>query len=555
MQKYSKRLGLLAAFVLVLAAGRIEAATITIDVTPSSTGSCATPDYVCSLQQALTAAESGTDDFTINLAAGTYSDAYTFSSDQNKTVTLAGAGVGQTLLDPSTNTNPSLNININSAATLNLAFSNLTITGGQGLQISSSPSSPGSISLSSVDISDNPLSAGHTSLYVNTTGSVSIANSSFSGNTISTGGNGAAAYIRCRTGALSISDSTFENNTSGDDGGALYLETTSGSISIINSLFISNSTANIGVSGAGVYATTTSGNLTLTNNTFYGNSATSTGGALFFNAGSSSVTANLYNNIFSNNSATTADDIQIDLTTTATMNVFNNNISEFCTYNGTTTCGLSQLGSNQADNTNEDPQFTNAAGNDFTLLAASTLIDAGLDSAPSLPSTDITGTSPRDFGAAPDMGAYEAIPELAVSPSSIDFSSSSSPQTVTITNNGNYAASISNIALSDSTNFSLSTSGTGACGGTSASLEAGANCTVQVSSNNQSSSTTTGSLTITSNDPANGSLTVSLSEPAGSGSSGGCALSGSPGSAPVWFAVLLAPALLFTRMRRQGSGA
>lgn len=548
MQKYSKRLSLLAALSLLLAAGRLEAATITINVTPTSTGSCATPDYVCSLQQALTAAESGTDDFTINLAAGTYSDAYSFTSDQNKTLTLAGAGVGQTILDPSTNTSPSLNININSAATLNLAFSNMTLTGGQGLQISSSPSSPGSVSLSSMDLSDNPLSTGNSSLYVNTTGSVSIANSSFSGNTISTSGNGAAAYIRCRTGALSISNSTFENNTSADDGGGLYLETTSGSISIINSLFISNSTANINVNGGGVYATTTSGALTLTNNTFYGNSVTGIGGALQLVAGSSSVTANLYNNIFSNNSATTADDIQIDLTTTATLNVFNNNISEFCTYNGTNTCGLSQLGSNQAGNTNEDPQFADAAGNDFTLLAASTLVDAGLDSAPSLPSTDITGTSPRDFGAAPDMGAYEAIPELAVSPSSIDFSASSSPQTVTITNNGNYEAAISNIALSDATNFILSTSGTGACGGTTATLAAGASCTVQVASNNQSSSTTTGSLTITSDDPANGTLTVSLSEPAGSGG-GSCAMSSGGAVLPLFLLSLL-PAALFWMKRR-----
>jgi len=519
MKKHLKYFALSTFFTMFLCVEQSYAASIVINVTPTSTGTCTTPDYVCSLQQALTLAETGTDDFTINLAAGTYSDAYTFTSDQNKTVSLAGAGVDQTILDPSTNSSINLNININSGATLNLAFSNLTISGGQGLSISSFPLSPGSVSLSSVKVSNDALSS-NSGLYTNTSGPVTISNSIFSDNAVTGTSNGAAVQIRAQTGNILISNSTFENNTTPSSGGAGYLETTSGSIVLLNNLILHNTSTGPGNNAGGFLVSATSGTITFTNNTVYNNSAVSTGGAIEIGITSSNI--NFYNNIFNSNNGSSGDDIVIDYTggTVINTNIFNNNISEICT-NVLAACGLDQFGSNQGQNTNEDPQFNNAAEGNFTLLSASALIDAGSASAPSLPSTDITGVSPRNFGLAPDMGAYEAIPQLSVSPSSINFATVSSPQTITITNNGNYPASVSSIALSDTTNFILNTSGSGACGGSSATIAAGSNCTVQVASFNQSTSTTTGTLTITSNDPANATLTVSLSEAGGSGG-GGC---------------------------------
>jgi hypothetical protein len=61
------------------------------------------------------------------------------------------------------------------------------------------------------------------------------------------------------------------------------------------------------------------------------------------------------------------------------------------------------------NNINADPQFVNAAGGDFHLLATSPAIDAAMPSAGLDPAFDFEGTA-RPQGAAKDIGAFERTP-------------------------------------------------------------------------------------------------------------------------------------------------
>src|SRR5439155_6610362 len=97
-------------------------------------------------------------------------------------------------------------------------------------------------------------------------------------------------------------------------------------------------------------------------------------------------------------------------------------------------------------NISGDPLFLDASSN-FHLQSGSPAIDAGSNSAPDLPSTDLD-SNPRvvdgngDGTATVDIGVYEFFPATAsISPTSLTFGSqqigtSSSAQTVTITNTG-----------------------------------------------------------------------------------------------------------------------
>jgi F5/8 type C domain/Pectate lyase superfamily protein/Abnormal spindle-like microcephaly-assoc'd, ASPM-SPD-2-Hydin len=112
-------------------------------------------------------------------------------------------------------------------------------------------------------------------------------------------------------------------------------------------------------------------------------------------------------------------------------------------------------------------------------------------------------------------GAAPATPSLSASPAELTFGSTavgstSAAQTVTVTNSGGAAASISSVA---STGPFAQTS---TCG---SSLAAGANCTVSVTFTPTASGSQTGTVTVTSN-ASNSPLTVSLAGTGGSAPSG-----------------------------------
>jgi hypothetical protein len=125
----------------------------------------------------------------------------------------------------------------------------------------------------------------------NTATTVTVTDSTFSGNTAYAGGG-----IGCGFCTLSVADSTFSGNSAALDGGGIG--TSDATVTVTGSTFSRNS-ANASY-GGGVYHR--NGTLALTNSTFFGNSAFLSGGGILTDAAAS---LTLRNNTFSGNNVET----------------------------------------------------------------------------------------------------------------------------------------------------------------------------------------------------------------------------------------------------------
>jgi CSLREA domain-containing protein len=125
-------------------------------------------------------------------------------------------------------------------------------------------------------------------------GTLTVTNSTFSGNSADYGG-GIYSYT---SGTLTVTNSTFSGNSANNYGGGIN-NNGSGTLTVTGSTFSGNS-AGSGGGGGGIY-NVTSGTLTVTNSTFSGNSATHFDGGGILNGGTLTVT----NSTFSGNSANT----------------------------------------------------------------------------------------------------------------------------------------------------------------------------------------------------------------------------------------------------------
>ncbi len=231
-----------------------------------------------------------------------------------------------------------------------------------------------------------------------------LSNVAFDGNQAINGYGGGMANNN--NSAPMIFNATFKDNIAGSDGGGMHNNNSSDS-TVGNTVFVGNQASG---SGGGM-ATDNSSGPTVSNVTFYENSAGSQGGGLWSNTSNPTVS----NSIFWNNTATTGAQIH--------------------TVNGTPSVSYSlvQGGYTGTGNVSGDPNFTDAANDDFTLDPGSAAIDAG-DNTAVLPDTadldentntteplpqdkagadrflDVAGTPDTGNGTAPivDMGAYEA---------------------------------------------------------------------------------------------------------------------------------------------------
>jgi predicted outer membrane repeat protein len=381
-------------------------------------GGCAAPVY-STIQGAVDAVPSG----TIHICAGTYSLAATITV--SKVLTFVGDGAGSTIIDGGSS------LQLFSISATSASFSGLTLENGlaSGAGGAIYATSTGTVSVTNSTFSGNVST--HNSggaIYSKGTGTVSVTNSTFSNNACS-GGNGGAIYAK---GTVSVTNSTFSGNQANIYGGAIYA-TGTGTFSSTNSTFSSNQA---GIAGGAIYANG-SGTVSVTNSTFStnsGNQANSYGGAIFAN-GPLSVT----NSTFSGNSADTGGAIYAEGTFDVTNSTFSGNSASsrgtiYTDASGTVTnsilaqgatgrncwSGITSGGGNFSTDSSCDTSTVVLSASDLhlgtlasnggptqtiALGAGSVAIDAGVDGL--CPATDQRGVS-RPRGAHCDAGAYEA---------------------------------------------------------------------------------------------------------------------------------------------------
>jgi predicted outer membrane repeat protein len=216
----------------------------------------------------------------------------------------------------------------------------------------------------------------------------------FTANTASYASNAIHAY---QSAGLNITDAVFERNSSaGNYAGALYVSNSTATVT--NAVFSNNtvveSSGGASYGGAVFSQLSTAHTLSFTNVSFAGNVAGWFGGALYSDFGSPT----LVNCVVWGNSATYGSN-QIRPSSTGAVTV-----SYSIVEGGWTGAG--------SDNLSDDPLFVDAAADNLRLQAGSPAIDAGNNSAPGLPATDLDGRprivdGNKDGAAVVDMGAYE----------------------------------------------------------------------------------------------------------------------------------------------------
>jgi hypothetical protein len=141
--------------------------------------------------------------------------------------------------------------------------------------------------------------------------SVTVGNSLFLDNVSSNGGNGSGGAILQTSGTLAVTNSQFTGNATDGAGGGISFQST-GTINVGGSTFNNNRSAG----GGGGVALDASGNATFTDDTFFANVTTGAGGAIF-DAGTASVT--LTNDTINGNTAATGGGVGATGTTTLTI--------------------------------------------------------------------------------------------------------------------------------------------------------------------------------------------------------------------------------------------
>jgi Right handed beta helix region/HYDIN/CFA65/VesB-like, Ig-like domain len=486
------------------------------------------PTTAAELQAALDSAQVNGEDDVITLAANTtYStadngnEAFEYKADaaENKTLTIQGAGDGTTILDGNgsspililaTPTGPGTD-----DSSAHVTVSGVTIIDGQ---------SPAHITTTAADIHvDNLEAFGNLHSFPLTTkdGDITLSSSLFTNN------YSLMVNLDSDTGNISV----HENEFRGNDYMPFVLMATNetGNVVITGNILADNSG---GVAGNGaLMGATEQGTITLTNNTIVNNVSTTQVGGVYLAFSDPSGSGRLYNNIIFGNkvlmfSPTSAQDIYLqDVPCTLpcsgnTITISNNDYSDLlstCREDSDCSPNITETA-----NKNEDPLFIDPSNWDFHLGPGSPCLGAGDPNAPEIPSTDLEG---RPLSNPPDMGALAAKMALVVDPTTIDYGRTSTevPRAVavTLTNVGGLGLNVTDIALSDTDNYSI---GFGTCGSSSFTIADGESCSIEITFGPKSNGTFDATATITSDDPDNPTRVINLTGIGVSTGGGGCSL-------------------------------
>ena len=302
---------------------------------------------------------------------------------------------------------------------LNNFYGDLTITDsyihgntasdkGGGLLVNPTSGVPGTgiVTISRTEISNNNSSGGGGGVFLQNSESVTIGDSTFSGNV--SGNGGGALYINVNADPVNITGSTFYANSAYYQGGAIL--SASANLTISNSTFAEN----IGMGGGGLSALNGS-SLTVNQSTFTANSATGSdqdyagGGGINFRG---TVAVTMSGTIVSANTAAVSGQADIGLvdaqsaTITSTNSLLGDIDSRIALLGSgnvrSSTPGLGLLADNGG------PTRTMA------LLTGSAALDAGPDPVATFAGNeyDQRGVGfPRVAGGMVDIGAYEFQPE------------------------------------------------------------------------------------------------------------------------------------------------
>ena len=237
-------------------------------------------------------------------------------------------------------------------------------------------------------------------LYISGTGAALVIGNTIANN-LETDGSGGAIGINASSPV--IQRNIIRGNSAYSQGGAIYIINNS-SASVVENLIVNNA----GGTGGGVYWLVPSGGgpPSLVSNTFSGNSASTQGSAVYASGFGSS--ARLIDNVIVSSAGASA--LYCDGTYSSAPPIVKAN-DVFATV-GAAYAGYCNSLTGTSGNISVDPKFRNPGADDYHLLSASPVIDAGI-SDPSLLSTDLDGNVRVQDGdnngtAVVDMGAYEA---------------------------------------------------------------------------------------------------------------------------------------------------
>jgi hypothetical protein len=348
---------------------------------------------------------SGTNPYTITMASALPNIA---DAGISGTLTINGLGASSLIISGNDgNTLRDFNIfNIDSGA--NLAISGVTVSGAKttntGKIYGGAFNNTGTLTITNSTISGNV--AGYKGGGIFNNGSLTITNSTLSGNTTSYGGgvynsaNGnltisnstisgnsgaSGAAINNKGGTLNITNSTISGNSAFTGGGGIYIN---GSASISNSTISGNSA----FSGGGLYAV--NGTITLINNTISGNSASNLGGGIH----NQFATINIANTIIANNGNTDYFGSGNDTVNLISPSTDANNIVSKGSFSWATTKTSSQINLGPLQN-NGGPTLTMALQSGSAAIGAG---DASISDATPINGLDQRGAKRNTS----DIGAY-----------------------------------------------------------------------------------------------------------------------------------------------------